>query len=283
MLRLSSLRYLLLPLLLAATLSACATRPPATDREALAEFEATNDPLEPFNRSMYAVNRAVDTVVLVPVATAYRTLVPPPVRTGVRNALGNLRAPTILLNDVLQGNLARAQVTAGRFLINSTLGLGGLVDVAEWQFGLRGHAEDFGQTLAVWGVSEGPYLFLPVFGPSNPRDLVGTAVDAVASPWFWFGQGAVVEGLRWGRLGLTIVDTRESVLDSLDALERMSLDPYAALRSAYRQRRNAEIRNQGIQAPEAAGAGFGAGMGVPASAVPGAAAPANTAPAPAAR
>jgi phospholipid-binding lipoprotein MlaA len=258
------LRQILLPLLLAATLSACATRPPATDREAVAEFEANNDPAEPFNRAMFEVNRVVDNVVLIPTATAYRTLVPEPVRMGVRNALGNLRAPTILLNDVLQGNGARAQITAARFLINSTLGLGGLFDVAEWQFGLRGHSEDFGQTLAVWGVGEGPFLFVPVFGPTNPRDLVGTGVDAVASPWFWFGQGIEVEALRWARVGLTVVDTRESLLDSLAALERTSLDPYATLRSAYRQRRNAEIRNQGFQAPEAAtGSGFGTGTGVP--------------------
>lgn len=251
---------LLLSLLLG--LGACATVPPATDREALEEFRANNDPIEPFNRGMFAVNNALDTVALRPAAIAYRAVVPPPVRLGIRNALGNLRAPTIFMNDLLQGELQRARRTAGRFLINSTLGLGGLLDVAEWQFGIPGHAEDFGQTLAVWGVSEGPYLFLPLFGPSNPRDLAGTAVDAVASPWFWFGQGEIVEALRYARFGLTILDAREGVLDTLDEVMRSSLDPYSTIRSGYRQRRLAEIANRGSGAEQAAtGSGYGVGTG----------------------
>jgi len=255
------------PLLAAALiivgLAGCATRPPASNPEAVAEFEANNDPLEPWNRGIYAVNEAVDTVLLRPVAVAYRTLVPPPVREGVRNALGNLRAPTIFMNDLLQGEMDRAGRTGARFLINSTLGLGGLIDVAQWQFGIAGHGEDFGQTLAVWGVGEGPFLFLPLLGPSNPRDLLGFGVDAVASPWFWFGQGEVVEILRRVRTGLTVIDTRERVLDVLDQVNATSLDPYSTLRSAYRQRRAAEIRHTGPAAPEAAGGtGFGAGLGV---------------------
>ena len=250
--------------LLVLGLAGCATRPPASEPEALAEFQANNDPLEPLNRGAYAVNEAVDTVLLRPAAVAYRTLVPPPVREGIRNALGNLRAPTILMNDLLQGEIDRAGRTSARFLINSTLGIGGLVDVAEWQFGIRGHGEDFGQTLATWGVGEGPFLFLPLLGPSNPRDLLGLGVDTVASPWFWFGQGDVVEILRGVRTGLTILDTREGVLDALDLVNSTSLDPYATLRSAYRQRRAAQIRNSGAVAPEAAGGtGFGVGVGVP--------------------
>lgn len=253
-------------------LAGCATRPPASDPEAVAEFDVNNDPLEPLNRGMYEVNNAIDTVALRPAAVAYRTLVPGPLREGVRNVLGNLRAPTILMNDLLQGDMDRAGRTASRFLINSTLGLGGIVDVAEWQFGIRGHGEDFGQTLAVWGLGEGPYLFLPVLGPSNIRDLAGSGVDAVASPWFWFGQGEVVEILRWVRTGMTVLDAREGVLDTLDTLYATSLDPYSTLRSAYRQRRNNEIRNAGQPAPEAAGGtGFGVGVGVtvpPAAAQP---------------
>ncbi len=253
---------LLLAAILSLSLSACATRPPATDREAVEEFEANNDPIEPFNRAMFAVNGAIDTVALRPAAVAYRAVVPPPLRTGIRNALGNLRAPTILLNDILQAQPERAARTAVRFVINSTLGIGGLVDVAEWQFGIPGHAEDFGQTLAVWGVGEGPYLFIPVFGPSNPRDLVGTAVDAVASPWFWFGQGEVVEALRWARFGLTILDSREAVLDTLDDINRTSLDPYSTLRAGYRQRRASEIGNRNDRTPQSAiGSGFGVGPG----------------------
>ncbi|WP_424814166.1 MlaA family lipoprotein [Roseococcus sp. YIM B11640] len=245
-------------------LAGCATRPPASDPEALEEFRQNNDPIEPFNRAMYSVNDAIDTVALRPAAQVYRFVLPPPVRTGVRNALGNLRAPTIFMNDVLQGNVTLAARTATRFVINSTAGIGGLIDVAEWQFGIPGHSEDFGQTLAVWGLGEGPFLFLPVLGPTNPRDLVGYGVDAVASPWFWFGQGDVVEALRWAHAGITLIDTREGVLDALDELNRGSLDPYTTLRSAYRQRRAAEIGNSGIVAPDAArGTGYGVGVGVP--------------------
>jgi phospholipid-binding lipoprotein MlaA len=258
------LRNILASGLVLVALAGCATRPPASEPEALAEFELNNDPLEPFNRGMYAVNTAIDTVALRPAAVAYRAVVPGPVRDGVRNALGNLRGPTILMNDLLQGDMERAGRTAGRFLINSTLGIGGLVDVAAWQFGIRGHEEDFGQTLATWGVGEGPFLLLPVLGPSNPRDLLGLGVDAVASPWFWFGQGEVVEILRWIRGGLTVLDAREGVLDALDAMNATSLDPYATLRSAYRQRRAVEIRNaEPAAAPAATGTGFGVGVGVP--------------------
>jgi len=249
--------------IIVASLAGCATRPPASDPEAFAEFQANNDPIEPWNRGVYAVNNAVDTVLLRPVAVAYRTLVPSPLRQGVRNALGNLRAPTILMNDLLQGELDRAGRTGARFLINSTFGLGGLIDVAEGQFGIAGHGEDFGQTLATWGVGEGPFLFLPLLGPSNPRDLVGAGVDAVASPWSRFGQGEIVEILRSVRVGMTVLDAREGVLDSLDRINANSLDPYSTLRSAYRQRRAAEIRNTGLVAPEAeSGTGFGAGIGI---------------------
>jgi len=224
-------------------LGACATPPPITDVEARAEFDAVNDPLEPLNRGFYEVNRAADTLVLRPAAELYGFLLPYEVRLGVRNVLYNLRAPTILFSDLLQGEAQRAGRTASRFVINSTLGVGGLIDVADRAFGIPGHDEDFGQTLAVWGAAEGPYLFIPGLGPSNPRDLAGFGVDVALSPWFWVGQGATVEGLRWSRAGVTVVDTREAVITTLDDINRTSLDPYATIRSAYRQRRAAEIRN----------------------------------------
>ncbi|MBB3898337.1 MlaA family lipoprotein [Roseococcus suduntuyensis] len=233
---------------LAVGLSACATRPPANEPEAVAEFQAANDPLEPLNRTMYQVNEGLDTLVLRPAAEIYRFFLPYEVRLGVRNVLTNLRAPTVLANDLLQGQTQRAGRTASRFVINSTLGLGGIIDVADRGFGIRGHNEDFGQTLAAWGVQGGPYLFVPGLGPSNPRDLFGFGVDAVASPWFWVGQGAAVEALRYSRTGATIVDTREGVIDTLDDINRTSLDPYTTIRSGYRQRREAEIRNELVPA-----------------------------------
>lgn len=251
------------PLLAMLLVLGCATRPPADDPEAVAEFEQTNDPLEPSNRMWFAVHEAVDQAVLEPIARGYRAAVPEPARMGVRNLLGNFRAPVILLNDLLQGNLARAEVTLGRFMINSTIGLGGILDVAR-DLGVPGHTEDFGQTLAVWGFGEGPYLFIPMLGPSNPRDLSGFAVDFVSNPFSYVGQGDIITGLTWARIGATVVDTREALLDPIDQVRQASLDPYATLRSAYRQRRNAEIRERsvigGLVSPSAPGTGFGPGV-----------------------
>ncbi len=251
-------------LLAALTLAACATRPPASDPEALAEFREANDPAEPLNRTLYSVHDAIDRNVLRPVAVGYREVVPGQVRLGIRNVLGNLRSPVILLNDMLQGEPRRAGDTLGRFVINSTAGVAGIFDEAQDHFGVRGHSEDFGQTLATWGVGEGPYIFVPVLGPSNPRDLTGFGVDIAANPFTWIGQGAVVDALAYSRAGATVVDTRESLIEALDDVNRTSLDPYATIRSAYRQRRNAEIGNRlNPAAPDAAGGtGFGIGSGL---------------------
>lgn len=260
-------RYALLLLLAACLpgLGACATRPPADEPEAIAEFEQNNDPIEPFNRGSYAVHRAIDRNVLEPVARGYRAVVPAPVRTGVRNVLANLRTPVVLANDILQGESRRAGDTLGRFVVNSTLGVAGIFDVAGTRMGVRGHTEDFGQTFARWGIGEGPYLFIPVIGPSNPRDLAGFGLGIAADPLTWIGQGAAVDGLVYGRAGATVVDTREELLDPLADVERTSLDSYATLRSAYRQRRRAEIQNRAgaTAAPSGFGTGFGVGPGEP--------------------
>lgn len=249
--------------LAAFALAGCATRPPADDPEALAEFRETNDPAEPLNRRLYRVHEAIDRTVLRPVAVGYREVVPGQVRLGVRNVLGNLRSPVILLNDMLQGEQRRAGDTLGRFVINSTVGVGGIFDVAKNHFGVRGHSEDFGQTLAIWGVGEGPYIFVPVLGPSNPRDLTGFGVDIATNPFTWLGQGPAVDALGYARTGATVVDTRESLIEVLDDVNRNSLDPYATLRSGYRQRRNFEIGNRAGQAAPAAagGTGFATGTG----------------------
>ncbi|MDB5374180.1 MAG: Phospholipid-binding lipoprotein MlaA [Belnapia sp.] len=256
-------RRLAAPLLVLALLAGCATRPPASDPEALAEYQQTNDPGEPANRQLYAVHQGIDKYLLRPVAVGYRAVVPEPIRIGVRNVLGNLRTPVILANDMLQGEPRRAGDTLGRFVINTTLGIGGIFDVAGKHFGVPGHTEDYGQTLAVWGVGEGPYIFVPVIGPSNPRDLVGFGLGILADPLTWFGQGVVVDALTYSRTGATVVDTREALIAPLDDLERSSIDSYATLRSVYRQRRAAEIRNDPTRAaPSAAGGtGFGVGTG----------------------
>lgn len=244
-------------------LAGCATRPDPTDAEAVAEFNATNDPLEPLNRGLFFVNDGIDTLILRPAAEAYRIFLPPQVREAIRNVLANLRTPVILVNDLLQGEQQRAATTLGRFVVNTTLGIGGIRDAAtEW--GLVGHTEDFGQTLAVWGSPEGAYLFIPVLGPSNPRDLVGTAGSAAMDPFTWVGLngGDGVQTVTMTRTGLTAVDTREGLIEPLDALRAGSLDPYATLRSVYRQRRDMEIRNQGNAPPSARSTGYGAGSGI---------------------
>ncbi|WP_376089526.1 VacJ family lipoprotein [Roseomonas sp. CCTCC AB2023176] len=256
------LRLLTFALLTVLTVSGCATRPPADDREAVAEFEANNDPAEPFNRAMYDVNDAIDRAVLRPVAQGYRAVVPAPVRTGVRNVLSNLRSPVILVNDALQGETQRFGNTLGRFLLNTTLGVGGIFDVAK-ELGLPPHTEDFGQTLAVYGVGEGPYLFLPLIGPSNPRDIVGFVAGILADPltWLTFGNSQVANTWSYVRGGATVVDTREGLLDTTDDVQRSSLDPYATIRSGYRQRRARDIANTPEAVPQSGG-GLGSGFGL---------------------
>ena len=183
-------------------------------------------------------------------------------RSGIRNVLGNLRTPTILTGDLLQGNLTRARETLGRFIVNSTIGIGGIVDVGR-RYDVHGHSEDMGQTLSVWGVGEGFYMFVPLLGPTTARDLTGFGIDVYANVPNLFGQGQILEVWGYTRLGLTVVDTREALLEPFDMVRKTSLDPYSTLRSAYRQRRAFEIQNKespaGAVAP-AGGVGFGQGV-----------------------
>lgn len=203
-----------------------------------ARAEDANDPLEPVNRVVYGLNELTDVMLLGPVAQAYGEL-PVPLRTGVRNVLDNLRAPVTFVNDLLQGETERAGTTLARFMINSSIGLFGLFDLAT-ELGHPQHTEDFGQTLAVWGVGEGPFLVLPLFGPSNLRDAGGLAVDRlVLDPWGELASSEV--GLA--RNGAEAIDTRQRLDPVIQDVRRNSLDPYATVRSAYRQRRAAEIRN----------------------------------------
>lgn len=223
-------------------LGACAKRPPATDVEALAVYKEINDPLEPMNRAVFKFNQGVEKVILRPVAKGYVAIIPKPARNGIRNALHNLRSPVILANDLLQGQPKRGGKTFARFLINSTLGIAGLFDVAK-KFGLDGHEEDFGQTLAVWGGRDGPYLMLPFFGPSSVRDGIGRGADIVMDPFFWILRAEDLEYVNYARRGVEGIDLLAENIDELDQLKRDSLDFYAALRSAYRQDRELAIRN----------------------------------------
>lgn len=229
----------MVPLLLA--LAGCATPPPASDPEALADYRETNDPLEPTNRVLFRVNNGLDTAILRPVAVAYRDVVPMVVRTHTHDFLVNLSNPVTLVDDMLEGKPRRAGDTLMRLLINSTVGVGGIFDVASG-WGYPHHDTDFGVTLAIWGLPSGPYLFLPLFGPSDPRDTVGLAADIAHDPFTWVGQGATVTDLYWARFGVSAVDARSSHIDDIDAVKKTALDPYATFRSLYRQHRASQIQ-----------------------------------------
>jgi phospholipid-binding lipoprotein MlaA len=224
------------------SLGGCATPPSPDDKEAVADFNETNDPLEPTNRGIYAFNNGLDTVIMRPAAQAYRFVVPGPVRSGVHNILSNLGTPVQLSNDMLEGRPHRAGDTTMRFLINTTVGVLGFFDFAK-DWGYPDHDADFGMTLALWGLPEGPYLFLPVFGPSDPRDAVGLGVNTAMDPFTWVGQGAAVVALDWSRVAMNGLDQRERHLDDIDSVKKTALDPYATFRSLYRQHRRAQIED----------------------------------------
>jgi phospholipid-binding lipoprotein MlaA len=202
---------------------------------------SSGDPWEGFNRSMFGVHQAVDGAVLEPVARGYRAITPRPVRGGVLNFLRNLKAPVILANDVLQGEFVRAGTTVGRFAINSTIGIAGILDPAS-SMGLERHEEDFGQTLAVWGVPSGPYLFIPLVGPTTVRDGAGRVVDVAFDPLTW-SEFDEIDAVRAGRTVTAGIAQRENLIDQIDALEAQGGDLYITYRSAFEVAREAAIQN----------------------------------------
>lgn len=198
-----------------------------------------NDPYEGFNRQVFAMNQTVDKNVALPVAVFYHHAVPTPARDGLHNFLSNLDAPSILANDVLQGEMGHAWETISRFTVNTTIGMGGLVDAAT-KFGMPNHSADFGETLAIYGVDEGPFLVLPLLGPSNPRDAFGDAVDVGFDPLTYITFRSSVYWMI-GRGTVNVIDVRQRNIGTIAELERSSVDLYATERSLYRQHRNAEI------------------------------------------
>jgi len=200
------------------------------------------DPFEKVNRATFAFNNGVDKVVAKPLALAYRKALPKNVRDRVRNFLDHINSPVTFINDLLQGEVKRAQVTFVRFVVNSSLGVAGFYDYAG-KTGLPGHTEDFGQTLAVWGVGPGPYLVVPLLGPNTTRHLAGRVVDSRLNPFSYLLEAG---GVGWiGIVGTAIdfVDRRERLIEVVDEMKRTSLDFYAAARSGYWQSRSAAIRN----------------------------------------
>ncbi|MGE0029982.1 MAG: VacJ family lipoprotein [Steroidobacteraceae bacterium] len=215
-------------LALTLALAGCATTGPAT----------AGDPLERMNRGTYRFNAAIDRAVLRPVATGYRNGVPRVVRTGIGNVLSNLAFPTTIINDLLQFKLKDAAIDLGRFAINSTLGIGGLLDPAS-HFGIPRNNEDFGQTLGRWGVPAGPYVVLPLFGPSTLRDAPSMLADAQTD----LRVQLDLETDEKVALGvLTVMDRRAELL-SIDQSIEAAYDPYAFVRNAWLQRREYQVRD----------------------------------------
>ena len=215
-----------------------------TDSE---DFETTTiedeiyDPLEPINRAIFSFNNVADRIVLEPAAKGYKKL-PSPIQSGISNFLSNLRTPLVVVNQFLQGQGSNAFQSTGRFVVNSTVGIFGLFDVAD-RLGLEEKEEDFGQTLATWGVGDGFYIVLPLFGPSNLRDTSGMVMTMLTDP---INAYAVTEGEAWivpMRTAANAVDQRSKIIDEVNALRDNSIDYYAAVRSSYYQNRKAAINN----------------------------------------
>lgn len=196
-----------------------------------------DDPWQGFNRGVYKFNDTLDRAALKPVAKGYKKITPGWMRSGIGNFFANLEYPTTIVNDFLQGKVGAGFKDTGRFLLNSTLGVGGLLDVAT-PVGLQANDEDFGQTLAVWGVGSGPFVNLPFFGPSSLRDAPSKIVDHFTQPLTYIDD--VQTETKWGLRGLELVHDRAELL-SLDATLQRTFDQYAFVRDAWVQKREFEI------------------------------------------
>ncbi len=201
--------------------------------------EADNrDPWEGLNRSIFAFNEVVDGIVVRPVAQIYRGIVPEYGQDRVHNVVSNLRQPVNFVNSVLQGDPQNAFSSLWSFVLNSTLGVGGVFDFAGTNTSLRVRNEDFGQTLGKWGVGSGNYVVLPIFGPSSTRDAFGRLTDVFTDPFNYMNRDVVVT-----RAVISAIDTRAGNIDLLDDIYDTSLDPYATIRSGYLQKREASVKN----------------------------------------
>lgn len=223
------LKHVFLAVALACTVAGCAST-------------ANKDPLEGINRGIYKFNDVADRGLIKPVSTAYKTVTPSPIRKGISNFFSNIGTLTTVVNDLLQLKFAHAFTDAGRFVINTTFGLAGFIDVASMD-NIEKRNEDFGQTLGHWGVGSGAYLVLPFIGPSTVRDAAGLAVDTVTSDPITYthniGQIRLHNQLRTAQL----IDKRTQLLDATDIVDNASIDPYAFLRDAYLQRRASLVQD----------------------------------------
>jgi len=214
---------------------------PEDVREVDTSSEDYTDPWEGWNRKMFTVHTFLDDTFLVPAARGYRAVTPKPGRRGIRKFLSNLRAPGVFVNDILQGEFKRAGQTLSRAVINTTIGAGGFADPASIM-GIPAHTEDFGQTLAVWGVPSGPYTFVPLFGPGTFRSNFGTVAQFGLDPANYFDTRPI-NIARYTRAGVGALSVREPLIEPLEEIRENSLDYYASFRSFYLQSRKREIAN----------------------------------------
>lgn len=238
----------ILMLALMGSLGACAHAPPKEDAAAYEDYQKANDPLQPMNKAIFAFNMGADKLLVRPVAKTYLKVVPKPARKGLTNFLANLMEPFTAANDILQGKPGAASRALSRFLVNSTIGIGGLFDPATKHWGIKHHTEDLGQTFAVWGVPEGPYLMLPFFGPSNFRDTTGFVGEILYDP-----VGIAIDQANVANIGNSDISALTVARISADALDWRARndalfdelhetdDAYTLARSAYRQNRRFDI------------------------------------------
>ena len=230
----SKLMTLSLSFLIAIFVSGCATT-------------NNNDPLEGVNRGIYKFNDVADRAIIKPVAKAYKAVTPSPIRKGFNNFFNNLGSLTTVLNDLLQFKFAHAFTDAGRFVINTTFGLAGFIDVASMD-NIPNRKEDFGQTLGYWGVGNGAYLVLPILGPSTVRDATGFAIDTATSDPITYTHNIGEVRLHNQIRAAQLVDRRTQLLDAGDLVDDASLDPYSFVREAYLQRRASQVADGVVDA-----------------------------------
>jgi phospholipid-binding lipoprotein MlaA len=222
--------------LLSLALVGCATAPNAK--------KDPRDPIEGFNRASYKFNDALDRALLKPAAKGYKAVTPDFVESGVTNFFSNLAQPTVIINDLLQGKFKASLNDTGRFLVNTTVGIGGLFDPAS-AAGLDRNDEDFGQTLGKWGVPSGAYLMVPFFGPSTVRDSFGTGVDVFTNPVRYVDD----TGVRYGLAGLDLIDSRARRLP-LDDTINQAYDKYTFIKNAFLQQREYAVKDGNVAAPK---------------------------------
>jgi phospholipid-binding lipoprotein MlaA len=226
---------------LVAGLAGCASAPPRSDTAAYQAYQEQNDPIEPANRVSYNVTDKIDTYFFKPVAVGYRDITTPGIRKHVSNFTSNIGEPARLVNFMAEGKSRLAGTALVRFLVNSTLGIGGIFDVASG-WGYQETDTDIGLTLAEWGIPMGPYLYVPFFGPSDARDFVQIPADFILSPTKAPPPSTGLTVFGYSEDALNLVNMREQLIDPIDQIKETALDPYATFRSLYRQQRASQVK-----------------------------------------